>query len=310
MSARALVTGDRVVAAVAAGLLLALVAGTAVWGWTRRTDPPPAPQRFTVRAELEPRSYLFGDRVTATLELEFDRRIVETRSVRVFARFAPYVVVVHEPSRRAAGNDVLLRHRFHLQCLAVRCTPQGGPVTLELSPFRIDYRLRTGVARSLAGEWAPSFVHSRLLGTPLQAGDPRIRPAWRLPAAPPAVSYRLEPGLMAGLLFAAAAAAALAGAALLWPQLRALGRRLWVRDDSLAGLPPLERALALLERALASGADDDQRKALDRLARELRARGEDDLARTARRLAWSAGRPADEAQALTGNVARALGSRA
>ena len=71
----------------------------------------------------------------------------------------------------------------------------------------------------------------------------------------------------------------------------------------LARLRPVEREVALLRAAVARGHTDAQRKALDALALALGGNGNSDLAGGARRLAWSAGRPApDESLALADEV--------
>jgi hypothetical protein len=51
-------------------------------------------------------------------------------------------------------------------------------------------------------------------------------------------------------------------------------------------MTPLERALAVLERAHEQGIEREQRLALDKLAHELRTGGQQELAGRARELAW------------------------
>jgi hypothetical protein len=198
---------------------------------------------------------------------------------------------------------VVLRHRFTLLCVSGSCTPRGLARPVSPAPVRVRYRLRSGATRTRMTRWPVSYAASRLVAVDLPS-DPQASLPWRLPAVPPAVSYRAAPGLVAAVLYGAAALLALLAAVLVAPELRRVLGLAVRRRDPLAGLAPLERAVALLERALASGAASEQRKALDRLARELRLRGDDDLAGAARRLAWSSAAPGEEARALTGAVAR------
>jgi hypothetical protein len=59
-------------------------------------------------------------------------------------------------------------------------------------------------------------------------------------------------------------------------------------------LPPLERALLLLELSERVDGAGDQRRALERVADELTRRGETELAKAARALAWSERPPRTE----------------
>jgi hypothetical protein len=295
----------------AAALAVALVAGAAAWLATRGTESSQPLQQFAVRADLEPRTQLFGDPITALVDIELDRRLVDPESVRVQARFRPYSVTDARREVRRSGNVVAIRHSFALLCIAPACTPSGGPLQLDVPRARVRYRLRAGGRRTVAAQWPASYVMSRITGAVIPTGeDVRIPWPWRWPSAPPPVSYRVSPPLLAGIGFALSGALVLLAGVLLAPALRPLLRLAARREDPLAGLPPLERALALVELAVASGAAADQRKALDRLARELRVHGDHDLARAARRLAWSAPVPGDEVGALRAAVARAAGGRA
>ena len=71
-------------------------------------------------------------------------------------------------------------------------------------------------------------------------------------------------------------------------------------------LTPLERAIAVLERAQKQGIEREQRLALDRLARELRTGGQHELAGTARELAWTADVPGPDRTATLSEQVRAV----
>lgn len=292
-----------------AAVFLAAAAVAAAWLGTRGGAPSAVPQRFAVHAELDPRTLLFGDRVTARVDVELDRRAVDPASVRVHPSFGPNSVTGASRVEGRAGNAVVLHYRFGLVCLTSACLPQLAAAT-PFPPARVTYRIRSGAIRSTSVEWPRTQVGTRLQLrelNALRAGQPL---SFRGGIVPRAVSYRVRPALVAGSLYAAAVLVALLAGVLLAPELGRLLRLTGIREDPLAGLPPLERALALLERALASGDLAEQRKALDRLARELRRRGDDGLAGAARRLAWSRTAPGEEARDFTGTVARAIASQA
>jgi hypothetical protein len=262
-----------------------------------------------VSSALQPGVHLFGDELRAQVDVVVDRTKVDPASVRVVSRFAPYSVVRGaRPTRAEAGRAVSLSYRFRLLCLHRACAPpEDGAARQFRFPSFVRYRLWRGSGGSVPLEWAPVEVASRL--TPAD----RARPAFSLPEQPlPPVSYRVDPDLLAAGLYAVAGLLALLGVLVLARQLRPLLASASRREaSSLARLGPLERALALLRRAIAGGAAHEQRTALDRLARELHHRGRGDLARTARQLAWSEGAP-DEHQigTLVREVELTTGGRA
>lgn len=261
-------------------------------------------QAIQATAAVEPGAHLFGDRLAARVEVLLDRRAVDPASVRVLAGFAPYgtagppTVSAHE-----AGNDVSLTYGFTLLCLRDECRPEPrGAKEFRFGTVQIRFRDR-GRAATLAVPWPSIEVGSRL--TSADIGQPQLRAR---DTDLPAVSYRASPSLLAALLFSLAAALGFGGVVLVWPSVRPLLPARRARDD-LAGLPPLERAVGLLRRSLARGRASDQRKALDRLARELRESGRDELAGGARELAWSERDPAtDEMTDLAGRVEATIGA--
>lgn len=260
-------------------------------------------QAIRAAATIEPGAHLFGDRLAARVEVLFDRRAVDPASVRVQAGFSPYGTAgPPRVSARQAGDDVALTYGFTLLCLRDECRPEPrGAKEFRFGTVQIRFRDH-GRAATLAVPWPPVEVGSRL--TSADIGQPQLRAN---DTELPAVSYRADSDVLATLLLALAAALALGGAVLVWPSVRPLLPALRSRDD-LAGLPPLERAVALLRRSLARGRAPDQRKALDRLARELRQSGRDELAGGARELAWSEQEPrTHEMSDLAGRVEATIG---
>ena len=272
-------------------------------------ERPLAVTGIRISSALQPGVHLFGDELRAQVDVVVDRTKVDPASVRVVSRFAPYSIVRGaRPTRTEAGRAVSFSYRFSLLCLQRACAPgEDGEARQFRFPSFVRYRLWSGTGGSIPLEWAPVEVASRLT-----AAD-RARPVFSLPEQPPpAVSYRVDPDVLAAGLYAAAGLLALLGALVLGRQLGPLllsaGRR---EASALARLGPLERALALLRRALAGGAAYEQRTALDRLARELHERGKGDLARAARQLAWSEGAPDEhEIGTLVREIELATGVRA
>jgi hypothetical protein len=285
----------------AALVVVAVVVGVVL---LRGGGPREKVQAIQATATIEPGAHLFGDRLAARVEVLVDRRAVDPASVRVQAGFTPYGTAGPATfSTRRAGNDVSLRYGFTLLCLRDECRPEPrGAKEFRFGTVQIRFRDH-GRATTLAVPWPPIEVGSRL--TSADIGQPQLRAQ---DTELPPVSYRASPGLLAGLLFVLAAGLAVGGGVLVWPSVRPLLPARRPRDE-LAGLPPLERAVALLRRSLARGRAADQRKALDRLARELRESGRDELAGGARELAWSEREPApDEMTGLAGQVEATIGA--
>jgi hypothetical protein len=293
---RLVLTAAAVAAVVVVAVALALLR---VGGGGVAVDP------FEADATLGPPAALFGDRLEADVRIVLDRRIVDPDSVIVSTDFgalsAPAVSV---PRRERAGDAVVLRYRYGLFCLRDECRVQQGLRELRFRPALVRYELQDGTSRTARLEWPAVTIGSRLGSQPVGTADWRIRDD---PLPPP--TYRVRPSLAAAVGFALAALLALVGVFLIASVVRAFLRQPPV--DELAGLPPLERALRVLRLALANGGPPEHRRALDRLARELRRAGLRDLAGEARKLAWQRPGPdRDEANGLAGRVAGAIGATA
>jgi hypothetical protein len=252
---------------------------------------------------LSPTNLLFGDHVTAELEVLADSARVDPNSVRIKTRFAPFEVVGRpQRERHEANGMVAFRFRYHLVCVTHDCLPAiQHPRGFRLGRAVVSARRRDGTLAVVAPSWPAMEVSTRVTAIDLATSN------WRVRDYPfPAISYRVRPSLLGGLLDAAAALLVLGGLALLARPVLARVPRFW-RKDELAGLVAVERALALLRRARRTGEAEEQRKALDLLALELRRRGDAELARGARRLAWSElGPAADEVDSFAGRVEQTL----
>jgi hypothetical protein len=284
-----------------AGAALAVVVGVAVLLLLLRAGrpaPEPMPESadgLAVRATYTPRSYLFGDRMRARLDVLVDRDVFDPAKVDVDAQFAPFTVV-GDPAREQRDFPDLTRLRFtyELECLTIDCVPETTERPIQFPPAVVSH---DDVAIDQA-TWPGFAIVARLRETSISAipgsdwrASPVVRPA----------DYRLHPALLVGLLGAGGVALLAASALLAVMGSTGLARR-WRR----LRLTPLERALAVLERANEAGVEHDQRLALDRLADELRTRGAGDLAVTARRLAWAEDVPAAERTAPLSDGVRDL----
>jgi hypothetical protein len=272
-----------------------------------------APEGLTVGTRVEPRTSLFGDLITLRADVLVDRRAVDPNSVRVEARLTPFRVVsttrkVHELGGSAARVEVA----YGMQCLSIAClnaagqTNEDGAVTatpIKLRAARAVGVRTNGAELSAPFAWPDVVVHSRLTSEELKTGDPSVGPF-----VTPKASWSVSPDLAAALLLAAGVLLALGGGWLLADAVR--GKRVPLRLRLPAHLTPLDRALALVRDAATKDDAVDERKALERLAAELRRRGDAELAGAAGRLAWSAERPSAEAvDELTASVSRSSNGR-
>jgi hypothetical protein len=279
-------------AVLAAGLVVLLARG----------DGPSAelPQVESVqaRAELAASGHRFGDSVRARVDVLVPHGTIDPRGVRLEPFFAPFELVgsVHV-ERRDDDATTLLRHTATLRCLARACLPIAD-TPLRLADGAVRFRGLDGAVGVARFAWPPVRTRSRLgrLDENLLTWRDGTRPL-------PARDYRVPPRVLGVLAALLALACGLAAAALLaGPVRRLMPERRPVDRRTL-----LERALAAVRRAAASGDTAERRRALDLLARELRA-GARREARAARRLAWSRQTPRGvEMEQLVDSVERHYG---
>ena len=290
-----------VVAVLAAGAAAAAVLAVALPSGSEATDFPQLAGRPVVAtATVEPRAHLFGDAVTARVEAVVDRGRVDPSALRLQADFSPYEpvgpVVVR---RRDVGNLARVRLTVPLRCLGGECVP---PAARRLFTFRAG-ALVAGQRPVAQLQWPEVEVTSRVSQSALVDSEAIIQVHWRanMTELPP-VSYRVEPGVAVAAFGGLAGLLAAAGALLAFVALRPPPR-------TPPPLPPLERALVLLEAARRADAEE-QRRALDLVAAELARSGAGDLAATASTLAWSRPLPAErETEELTERVAELVHGR-
>ncbi|HLE98652.1 MAG TPA: hypothetical protein VI503_06045 [Gaiellaceae bacterium] len=301
-------------------ILVALAAATVVaLGGSALAQIPPAeePPAIEARGVIVPSIVLFGDTVRARVDVTLDRERVDVDSVRVAADFQIWEVVGDpERSRRDAGSTTYLRTTYVLRCLTSPCIPNNFSLPTEFDPARVSYEQLGGETRereSVRVQWPVVLLYSRFAIT-LSEGTGGSTIPWRADlVSMPDVSYRVAPGFVLAFLLTAAglfAVAALALAYVAWP------RRAppppepepEPEPEPQVLLTPLEQALALLEDPVRLNGAADQRRALELVAEELEDRGERDIARAARTLAWSEEVPRVEVTSgLAARVREAIG---
>ena len=277
-------------------------------GFGARSDPVAA------ETSISPRVVLFGDTVTAAVDIVFSRRRVQANSLRVVAEFAPWGVLgppVRE--RHDSQGTTYLRTTYTLRCVIGPCVPERGTASREFDPVKVTYRRADGSTRAASTEarWPVLVVHSQIVS------DDFLNPAavaspWRADVVSlPAVSYRLSPGLARVIALAVGILFVLA--AMVFAVLAIPGRAPRPEPEPepepvpVPLLPPLEHALVLLEADGRLNGSADQRRALELVAEEMELRGEQRLARKARGMAWSEDVPAcEETRGMAAQVRAAI----
>ena len=268
-----------VVAAVVLGLLVAFL-------WRSVSDesraPEALPSQIFILTRIDPRVHGVGDPIVAELVVLIDTNVVDPDSIRPLIDYEPYDRI--EEVRRTvtkSGSVARISYRYPLMCLAEACTPSEETPITELPTGTVFYRFHSAprpVGREV--EWPPMVFVERATDDEVEGGQ------WRVdaPAITP-VSYRFSPGWLAALLFGASLAFLLVAAAIVWQLVER--RREPEAEPVVDTRPPLERALDAARLASLNGAVPERRRALERVARELTALGEEELAARARTLAWS-----------------------
>jgi hypothetical protein len=298
-----------VAVAVLAGLVLVILTIFAHRWWTGEGGSYVSSSAI-VSANLTPARSLFGQVLTARARIVVDPASVDAKRIRLATTFKPYGVrrESHHISD-GPGRAVVVDFAYELQCTSRECLPRGGgrPAAAEVVQLRAGTATlprRDGGSVRRAVVWPAVAVQSRLTSDEIGLSTPKARAT----AAPAAVTWRVRPGRLAGLSFAVALLLTLAAA---WLVATVVRRDLHlVRTPRIpAHLTPIDRALALAQHAATNGEVDESRKALQRLAIELRRQQEESQAKAAERLAWSAPGPSratvDElAQSVRSNGAR------
>jgi hypothetical protein len=277
------------VAGVVVAVILAAAVGLIAWNaWDKGGGPGLGEEPIVGTALLTPEQHLFGDAVRARVELIVDTDRVDPDSVEIGANFDPYSELRPvEVTRSEDGTITKLTYDYVLGCLVSQCLPRGTG-RVEIGGVAVNY-LRRGESEPSAAtvEWVPIRAAGRI--DPNELEQAALRSDLRdLPSA----SYRVSPRTVELVALALAVLFAV-GAAILVLRLLPLDRlatRLGARFVDKRS--PLEQALELVRESAASGSPEEERRALERLAVELRRTRNPALAGDASRLAWSQPVPA------------------
>ncbi len=263
---------------------------------------------IAVRADVLPHEHLFGDTLTAQVDVLLDRAFVKPESVRIEENFAPFRVQGNvRREREDLGDTTHLRYVYTLDCLrGDPCLPDQEGRTFEFPDVRVSHVVtEIGDRTTTRVPIAVLTGSSRLLAA--NVGEPRFRAD---PREVPVATYRFSPTTLAvgalgvaGLLVLAALVSIAPLVPIGFAQRWATARRARKRTD-------LERALAHLRATAPEGESGDVRPALERLASELGRVDSDDLAVQTRRLAWSEPPPVEEEiGGLSDDVERVISER-
>ena len=277
-------------------------------GWWNGDGGTYAPKRTLVHTDVTPPRSLFGQVLTAHAELIVDPRRIDPASVDLNANLRPFNIR-SESHRvtRGLGRAAVVDFTYEIQCVSRGCVPLGkgrGALAIQLKPAKATYRGRDGVAGTVPVTWPVFAVQSRLTEEEIALSTPQIARG----STPPPVSWAISPGLLGGLALSVAALLILGAGSLVASAVSADTRL--VRAPRIpAHFTPVERALVLAEHAAAHGEVDESRKALERLAEELRRRDAAAFADDAERLAWSESGPSRETVAELATNVRSNGAR-
>lgn len=251
---------------------------------------------------FEPQAHLFGEPVTARLDVVFDSTRIEPDSVKATPRFDPYTIASRNETRESFGGITRVRTEYALECLTREClAPKSG--FLEVPRTRVEYKPRALRDPLIASVDWPAVRTASRIGVKDLEGLELLADVRDVPP----VSYRVAPSTVTLVGYALAvllggAGLLLLGRALALPALAAsaLARR-------RARVSPLQRALNLVKRSTERGERADSRRALERLSVELKQTKEPDLAQTATQLAWRRSDPSGSTvEPLSDDVERVI----
>jgi hypothetical protein len=289
----------RVLLAVSVALAAALGAlAVVVSSWDgdspESDDPPAQVDPISATGTLTPRTTLFGDTLTARVDVVVDRTIIDADEVSVTWSSGAWKPVA-EPvtSRRDSAGTAHLRTTYVLRCLTRPCVPVRETEQVDFDPARVTYEAPVGgTTRRLSVDvpWPTLVVHSRVAETD-DSRDALSSP-WRADlSALPLVSYSASPGVVLALLFAAGTGLFVLAGVLVF---RAIPERQPPPEPEPEPVPVatlLEQALALLEAPAAANGAPERRRALELVADEVESWGDRAFAQAARTLAWSEHEP-------------------
>jgi hypothetical protein len=280
---------------VALSALLALVAVVALRDDGSSTVALDRAQALEARVVVSPRVVLFGDTVTARVQVALDRARIDPASLRVETSFTPWQFVrTPQRIRRDGARATYIETVYVLRCLGPPCVPTRASSSREFQAVKLSYEHVGGGRGSTEVRWPVLVVNTRLVSDDFGRRD-EYGTAWRADLATlPVVSYRLSPALLLALLLAGAAVLLVGGGRLAYSAIANSEEPLPPEPPAPPPPPdltPLERALALLEEPGPLDGAAERRRALEFVAEHFDERDRS-LAASARALAWRSGKPA------------------
>jgi hypothetical protein len=288
---------------------LAVFVGVFARGWWQGEGGSFAPRQPLVRTSVTPSRSLFGQPITVRADVVVDPRAVDVSTVELAPAFKPFRI--RSESRSTApgvGRASIVTFVYRLQCVSRECLPiekNRGATEFRISRALATFTARDGKQLSTRVVWPTFGVQSRLTDSDIGLSTPTID----LPSAPPPVTWGVAPALLAGIALAGAVLLVLGAgflvATVVLRDARPLRRPLRIPSH----LSPVERALVLAEHAASNGEVPESRKALERLAVELRRGGGRGQADEVEELAWSEEGPSEEAVTRLASAVRSNGAR-
>ena len=296
---------------IAAAVVTAATAAAVAVLIVRGGDTAPAIPRQAISGEtlLSRSATLFADQLQVKIEVLIDRNRIDPGRVGFNPKFDPYVQIgIAKLERRDTGPLTRLTYLANLACNTYACIPAYTTTRVQFPPAKVSYWPRAGGdtrRRTLQVPWVGFTLGPRTSAADLNNADPFVQPAWRATTEPEAVSYSMSPGLLRGVLFGVGGLLLVLA---LFAFVRFVRAVLWRFRPPAPG--PLERAVALVEKATERDDQPAKRKALELLSRELTSSGEGELALAARELAWAEATPLPSStQPLTIDVRRLIAER-
>jgi hypothetical protein len=260
----------------------------------------PGGAALAVTSSIDPNVVFFADPTTARIDIAVDTKKLDPGRVRIATDFRPFERLGETKTRRDAGRITYIRETYRLRCLSHVCVQVLPSVAAAAGGAKPSGRRATHFPPARVYVKGKSNVQPVLLQWPTVESVTRVNQTesqletffYKASLAPPDPSYAISPRALLWLLLLAFLVAFAVPAVLVFRRVRAYRRARMPQGKP--ELPPLERALRLLEWANRQPAGEERRRALELVAVELLRGGRRELGSEARALAWSAPPPPPE----------------
>ena len=208
-------------AALAALVCVGVVAGLLALshGATGTIARPSAP--LIARASFDRTAPAFGDRITATIAIEIDRRRARSHSLRVRYDLAPLQPVGPPRTVRVIRGDVELETiTVPVACISDACLAAGGVAQPRVAAAEASIATAAG-PRHVSAAWPHLVVRDRVRAADVAATTPPLE----ADSAPLPATYRVSPATLATVLDVVAALLGVAAVGLATWELELIARR-------------------------------------------------------------------------------------